>query len=633
MDMSTYQTAKRGGPVKELYIMAHNLEKELSEYLSYNKPEAYHLNLIAKMFNNLGSKIETATKAPEFSSLVKGDNDWELLCKNMKHYGRQIRQLQKEFNEWSEHTDEHFTVPNGDDNDLVGVRQPTNKIKISALTVWEDSLRNSIPTAEEKVNVADYDEGALKFPYRADINKKVILWLGDICNVESDAIVNSTNESMLDVSGLCGRILSKGGPELKEEIENLEACRTGEARLTKGHSLPARYIIHTVGPRYNEKYRTAAENALHNCYRSSMQLLKEHNLSTMAFSVINSEKRGYPPSSGAHVAIRTVRRFLEKWGTDIERVVFCMDDEENFKLYKELLPLYCPRSKQEAMRSQTKLPKDTGNDLGETVVEERKIRISAFPKPFGEQEEDESVEDSDSDSDSLLPGEGPARLSQLPSDRDEERRRRVAASTRADKDAAMQAQQYQRALREARETDLSDIARLNLLYQSGTDTSGRPIMVFVANRLPENNQEMLERVFLYIIKQMDSIANKPYIMVYLHTNMGVRRRPQFAWLKRMYLIMDAKYGKNLRAFYILHPTFWLKVWQKIFSTFSQSVFWSKIIYLTRLLELYEHVEQEQLKIPDDIYQYDHDVYGSVSQSTYSNARNARIMKEDYGQGL
>ncbi|KAJ8968103.1 hypothetical protein NQ314_002457, partial [Rhamnusium bicolor] len=90
---------------------------------------------------------------------------------------------------------------------------------------------------------------------------------GDISSLQVDAIVNSTNESMNDSNPVSDRIFQRAGSELKEEINlDVRECRTGEVRITQGHALPARYIIHTVGPKYNIKYQSASENTLHICY-------------------------------------------------------------------------------------------------------------------------------------------------------------------------------------------------------------------------------------------------------------------------------------------------------------------------------------------------------------------------------
>jgi len=210
-----------------------------------------------------------------------------------------------------------------------------NAIELSVLPGWNKLSEYHDPPDE--VEEANHGKG-VNFPIRADLNEKMILWQGDIRLVDVDAIVNSTNETMTDMTGLSGAILEAAGPELRDEIYRIERCRTGEARLTKGYNLCARYVIHTVGPRYHDKYKIAAENALHGCYRSSLETLKEHRLSTIALPVINGQKKGYPFESGCHIAVRTVRRFLEHWGKDISRVVFCVTNTTDFNMYSRIFP-------------------------------------------------------------------------------------------------------------------------------------------------------------------------------------------------------------------------------------------------------------------------------------------------------
>jgi O-acetyl-ADP-ribose deacetylase (regulator of RNase III) len=121
------------------------------------------------------------------------------------------------------------------------------------------------------------------------------------------------------------------------------------------------WLIHTVGPRYNEKYITAAENALHNCYRSCLETALEQRAKTISFPVVHSTRRGYPVDTGAHIAIRTIRRFLEKWGKEnFARILLAIDNDEVYSIYSKILPLYFPRNSEELNESLIKLPKDTG---------------------------------------------------------------------------------------------------------------------------------------------------------------------------------------------------------------------------------------------------------------------------------
>eukprot|EP01087_Luapelamoeba_hula_P002903 TRINITY_DN1270_c3_g1_i2.p1 TRINITY_DN1270_c3_g1~~TRINITY_DN1270_c3_g1_i2.p1 ORF type:complete len:334 (-),score=32.98 TRINITY_DN1270_c3_g1_i2:91-996(-) len=226
------------------------------------------------------------------------------------------------------------------------------------------------------------------FRFQPDLNNKIVLWRGDICSlINVDAIVHSTNEAMTERTEVGKRIFAAAGRELQATVSRLEGCKTGEARLTSGCDLPVKHIIHTVGPRFNEKYKIAAENALHNCYRNCLQTLTENQNQSLAFTVINSEKRGYPPENGAHIALRTVRRFLERYNNLVTLVVFCADSDAEHELYEKIAWMYFPRSKGEEAAAARVLPEDTGNETGETVVEERKIRIADSPLTLGEVED------------------------------------------------------------------------------------------------------------------------------------------------------------------------------------------------------------------------------------------------------
>ncbi|CAH0558831.1 unnamed protein product [Brassicogethes aeneus] len=235
-------------------------------------------------------------------------------------------------------------------------------------------------------NLTDYSAiGASKhdtspFPFDPEINQKIVLWTGDISSLQVDAIVNSTNESMSDSNPVSDRIFQRAGSELKEEINlDIRECRTGEVRVTQGHALPARYIIHTVGPKYNIKYQSASENTLHTCYRNILQKSKENGIHTLAIPVVNSVKRNYPPDEGAHIGLRSVRRFLERHGSCLDTVIFVVD-KLDLGIYEVLLPLYFPRSKFEEDAARWQLPSEVGGPEGEPIMPDRQIRIIDNPQ-------------------------------------------------------------------------------------------------------------------------------------------------------------------------------------------------------------------------------------------------------------
>jgi O-acetyl-ADP-ribose deacetylase (regulator of RNase III) len=143
---------------------------------------------------------------------------------------------------------------------------------------------------------------------------------GDITTLAVDAIVNAANESLLGGGGVDGAIHRAAGPGLLEECRALGGCPTGEARITSGHSLPARHVIHTVGP----------------IWRESLRLAAHHDLRTIAFPAISTGVYGYPVQAASEIAVVTVRDSLIEAPT-VEKVVFCCFGAEVAGLYQAIL--------------------------------------------------------------------------------------------------------------------------------------------------------------------------------------------------------------------------------------------------------------------------------------------------------
>jgi O-acetyl-ADP-ribose deacetylase (regulator of RNase III) len=161
------------------------------------------------------------------------------------------------------------------------------------------------------------------------------LYRGDITRLEVDVIVNAANTSLLGGGGVDGAIHRAAGHGLLEECRKLRGCPTGEARITAGYLLPARHVIHTVGPVWNGgKYNE--EQLLANCYRNSLSLAVLNNCKSIAFPNISTGVYRYPKEAAATVAIREVRKFLAT-DRELERVIFVCFDQENFDLYNRLL--------------------------------------------------------------------------------------------------------------------------------------------------------------------------------------------------------------------------------------------------------------------------------------------------------
>ncbi|XP_069546239.1 ADP-ribose glycohydrolase MACROD2 isoform X2 [Brachyistius frenatus] len=167
------------------------------------------------------------------------------------------------------------------------------------------------------------------------LSDKVSLYKGDITVLELDAIVNAANSSLLGGGGVDGCIHKVAGSCLYDECHSLNGCETGKAKITCGYDLPARYVIHTVGPVARGHVGPTETNDLTSCYQNSLRLMKEHGLTTVAFPCISTGIYGFPNEPAADIALNTVKRWIEENPDKITRVIFCVFLETDFAIYKK----------------------------------------------------------------------------------------------------------------------------------------------------------------------------------------------------------------------------------------------------------------------------------------------------------
>ena len=159
---------------------------------------------------------------------------------------------------------------------------------------------------------------------------------GDITQQNVDAIVNAANESLLGGGGVDGAIHRAAGPELLAECRMLGGCETGSAKITRGYRLPARYVIHAVGPvfrdgKHNEPVLLAS------AYRASLELASQHHCAAMAFPAISTGVYGYPMEDAARIAFRTIADYLGEH-SEIDLVRYVLFDKRAFELHARVLP-------------------------------------------------------------------------------------------------------------------------------------------------------------------------------------------------------------------------------------------------------------------------------------------------------
>lgn len=164
------------------------------------------------------------------------------------------------------------------------------------------------------------------------MDKRIRIWQGDITTLNVDGIVNAANKSLLGGGGVDGAIHQAAGPELLQATKKLGGTETGQAKITKGFNLPAQFVIHTVGPIYKDGKSREAQ-LLRECYRNSLVLAEEYQLSSLAFSAISTGVYGYPLEEATEMAVSTVKDLLPNM-ENIQEVIFVVFDDLLKEIYE-----------------------------------------------------------------------------------------------------------------------------------------------------------------------------------------------------------------------------------------------------------------------------------------------------------
>ncbi|XP_050749370.1 ADP-ribose glycohydrolase MACROD2 isoform X2 [Gymnogyps californianus] len=193
---------------------------------------------------------------------------------------------------------------------------------------------------------------------KKSLSEKVSLYRGDITVLEVDAIVNAANSSLLGGGGVDGCIHRAAGPCLVAECRNLSGCETGQAKITCGYDLPAKYVIHTVGPIARGHLTDTHKENLANCYKSSLKLAKENNIRSIAFPCISTGIYGFPNEPAAVIALNTIKEWLRKNHNEVDRIIFCVFLEVDYKIFKKKMGEFFPLD--DANEEGTELSEETG---------------------------------------------------------------------------------------------------------------------------------------------------------------------------------------------------------------------------------------------------------------------------------
>lgn len=163
------------------------------------------------------------------------------------------------------------------------------------------------------------------------MNERIEIVEGNITKLEVDAIVNAANKTLLGGGGVDGAIHRAAGPELKEECRTLGGCETGEAKITSGYRLPAKYVIHTVGPVWHGG-KSGEDDLLRDCYRNSLELAASRGIATIAFPSISTGVYGFPIERASKIALAEIRDFLKE-NESIKKVICCCFGAGDYQIY------------------------------------------------------------------------------------------------------------------------------------------------------------------------------------------------------------------------------------------------------------------------------------------------------------
>jgi len=238
---------------------------------------------------------------------------------------------------------------------------PLNDEALKAKMKQKRKERKIMELEEEKRSHEERDIPLGTFSYSESINKKVALIQEDITSLEIDAIVNAANRSLLGGGGIDGAIHSAAGKKLLSECKTLKGAATGETKVTRGYNLPAKFVLHTVGPvgRHQEELIQA--------YSTCLEQVGQHKIKTVAFCGISSGIYGYPLFAASHIALHTIRKWLEvkENRKKVDLIIFCTYLPKELACYQKLMPLYFPPKDQDT-DSVVKLLKEPYNKYDPT---------------------------------------------------------------------------------------------------------------------------------------------------------------------------------------------------------------------------------------------------------------------------
>lgn len=505
-----------------------------------------------------------------------------------------------------------------------------------SLPLWDECSWLKISRPIEDIDTAETGvESATRVVFDVDpeINEKIYLYLGSGYKLPAGALVVGQNEFLTDRLEDNAAVFALGGPVMETEVQLSAPVQTGDSCITSGGNLPCEYVIHAVAPRYDKRYLTASDQALFSAYKSSLLLAVEKNVSDLVITCIYSHRKKFPRDEAAHVALRTVRKFLQHKSIAgcLKRIMFCVPAQEDYEIYVALMIAYFPRVPSDLQYQVGLLPEQLGDAWGEIHIIDRELKVSAGPQPLTEESLQEyrnannthlqRTSSEQRTSEVIKTGTKefqPAPIGGKPSTA------RSFSATDDDRDAKRQAKikqqlsqmtkvdrlklKFQRMVEEdlPLEEDWSDVDKLRLVEIIGTDIKGRDVVLLCARLMHCPRTIELEKCQLYLIKVLEEaqLSCRPFTLIYANSAMGDEITPNADLVQALFEVLDARYRENIQKFFVLHCSFvWrMSAWMS-FPPSSLGI-WNGVKYATSFKELVKYVEAEQMMWPGFVVEYD-----------------------------
>jgi len=474
---------------------------------------------------------------------------------------------------------------------------------LETLSSWssQSPLNDIGGSSEQSKNVCK----DCKINVDGNLNKKLYISNTNIALLEVDGIALPINEMCEMKTSLSFRVYKVAGSDFVLDFNKIDDLKTGDVIVTPPSDLHARFALHAMEPKVNHRYRSAAESSLHQCYRNLLEKARSLHLRTVAISPLYSTSDQLLYNHMTHIALRTVRCYLDRFADAFDAIVFVTDEDTN-TFYECLAPVYFPRTSHEALTGEKARKGLEFDEWGGSLYDERSIRIS--------NEATVRLTNTDTDDDdsctSMIDHDEVREFARMAGDHDRKRRWQLRTMQKQQRNSSQQ-RLYPRLLREAKLQDLSEVEILKqIVYVSGVDEQGSPVVVVVANYLQQINPDH-DKTVKYLIRLLDTHVNNPYNIVYLCTNAAQQVNREL--LMKIYGIVDQRYVDNLKKLIVVHPTFFNKIYALYFSTFFAPDMRRKLVFAKSLTRLYRHVEKDEVRLPAFVAKHDSKVNRTQQQ--------------------